>query len=1061
MPFRSSRRDLRSVSTPIQTIHISVHARLDALEGRVLMSSVVSGGTACTCAACMAAAASAASANTAVSQATIKPLKAITKATSAALKAAGANLFSGTSTFGNAANGIADHIGITSATPFTLDLAGIKSKLAKAPAEFTQGAQDIPVVLALPKPDGTLTRFKVVRSEVMDPALARQFPDIRTYRGIGIDDPTADVRLDTTAAGFHAQVLTTDGAYYIDPYFLNDANGSYVSYFQADAVKNNSWSCTVAPALTEVSRSTAKEIDSDAPDSILELSDGTVTPASITFGGTLKTYRAAVGANHQYVAAATTGMAGGATVANAQAQIVTAMNRVTGVYESELSIRMTLVASNSSIIYAAAAGDPWTSNSTSILDNSTSTISSVIGVSNYDIGHVFSTGSGGVAGLGVVGKDASKGRGTTGSPSPLGDGYYIDYVAHEMGHQFGANHTFNTSGDTGNRVSSRAYEPGSGLSIMAYAGIEGADDLAGHSIAYFHSASIDEIRNYIATIPAVGTSTANGDTAPTVNAGADYVIPTATPFALTATGSDVDGDTLTYDWQERDLGAATLLSTADNGASPLFTEITPSTNPTRTLPRLNSVLGGFLNTVAGGTGAAAANVLGAGSNTTTARLAERMYAVARTASNWRVTARDNHGGLSTDDMALKVVNTGAAFAITSYPTAVVVTGGSTPTLAWNVAGTDANGINTANVKISLSTDGGQTFPTVLAASTANDGSEPIQIPYGLGTSTARIKVEAIGNIFFDINNANLTITNVAAPVSAVPGAPLLAAASDTGVSSSDGITQNNNVSAGTALTFSVPGTVAGALVEIIADNVVIGSATATGTTTIVTTNGLTLLVDGTRPVTARQTETGKPVSAQSAGTSITVDTVAPTLTALADRFGFEDAQTLSYQFNGVDASTVTTGDVSVLAPDTSTIVPAVSYDSGTGTATFSFGSLLADGDYAATLNAGAVTDTAGNAVAAESVPFFVLAGDANRNRTVDFQDLVALSQNYNLTGKSFSQGDFNYSGDGVVDFQDLVILSQQYNKTLPSLRPAAASLVGGTGTAKTRIKKPVADGVLA
>jgi hypothetical protein len=558
-------------------------------------------------------------------------------------------------------------------------------------------------------------------------------------------------------------------------------------------------------------------------------------------------------------------------------------------------------------------------------------------------------------------------------------------------------------------------------------------------------------------------ASSTGDIAPTVSAGLDYVIPYNTPFALTASGSDADGDPLTYDWQERDRGAATLLTTADNGASPLFTQIPPSTSATRNLPRLNSILGGFLNTVAGGTSAQAVNVLGAGSNTLTARLAERMYAVARTASNWRVIARDNRGGISTDDMTLQVVNTGSGFSITSQNSALLVQGGSNQAITWNVAGTTGSGINTANVKISLSTDAGQTFPYVLASSTANDGSETVQLPYGVGSATTRIKVEAIGNIFFDISNANLNMTNVAVPVSVVPGAPLLAAASDTGTSSSDGITNLNNVSAGTALTFSVPGTVAGALVEIIADNVVVGSAVATGTTTTVTTNGLTLLVDGTRPVTARQTETGKPVSAQSAGTSITIDTVAPTLVPTLTRFGFEQSYSLDYDFSSdIATSTVVASDVTINGPESATFSPvSVSVAPSTTHATFAFNPILPDGDYTATLNASSVTDIAGNAVATETTSFFILAGDANRDRTVDFQDLVILAQSYGASGKVFSQGNFDYSGDGLVEFQDLVILSQQYGKSLPALRPAAALTVASAGTGKAKTTKPsIASGIV-
>ena len=624
-------------------------------------------------------------------------------------------------------------------TAVALDERSLVEQLSAAPLEFTELAETSAVQITLPTPDGAYARFRVVASPIMAPELAAQFPEIQTYSGQGIDDPAATVRFDVTPAGFHAQVLSPSGAFYIDPFWHLDKT-AYISYFKQDLVRTADKQFvelddheSEAVFDQEDVASTSGKIHNDA--SAWQLSKDPDGPTLARSGTQLRVYDLANAATGEYTAFH------GGTVALAQAAIVTAVNRVTGIYENELSVRLVLIANNASLVFTDAGSDPYTNDDgVAMLDENQTTIDSIIGNANYDIGHVFSTGGGGVAGLGVVGLTGSKAEGVTGSDSPIGDPFWVDYVAHEMGHQFGGSHTFNstTGSCAGNRSSGAAYEPGSGSTIQAYAGICGADDLQPNSDPYFHSFSFDQITTVISGGAANSAATIinTGNTVPRVNAGPDYAIPTQTPFVLKAAGTDSNStDVLTYNWEQRDLGVARTLAAADNGTSPLFRSFNPTLSGDRTFPRLAELL----------------------NNTTP--IGEKMPTLNR-AMDFRVTVRDNRSGggaVNTDDVLITVFNTGAAFAVTSPNTAVDWAAGSSQTVTWNVAGTTAAPINTANVNIWLSTDGGLTYPLQLASGVANDGSETVTMP-NIATAQARIKVEPTNSIYFDISNTNFTVS---------------------------------------------------------------------------------------------------------------------------------------------------------------------------------------------------------------------------------------------------------------------------------------------------------------
>lgn len=602
-------------------------------------------------------------------------------------------------------------------TPLRINLNDLAAHLADAPAEFAPAPAKI---LAIPRPDGTFDQFNVWEVEMMEPALAAKFPTIRTWRGQGIDDPTAVLAADLTPLGFHAQVLGPNGRWYVDPYYHLETD-VYAAYYPRDLANRHAAGWTESLLAPEREHEHPEEAPAIAGRS--------------NNGQTLRTYRTAVAATGEYTAFF------GGTVANGQAAIVTAVNRVSGIFETELAIRLILVGNNSSLVYTNAATDPYSnSNGGAMLSQNQTTVDNVIGSANYDLGHVFSTGGGGVAYLGVVGLNGWKAGGVTGSSAPVGDAFYVDYVIHEMGHQFDANHTFNgTNGSAGGNVNaSTAYEPGSGSTIMAYAGICGADDLQSNSDPYFHAASLNEISDYIFSGAGIGnTQTATGNNIPTASAGADYTIPARTPFALTGVGTDGDpGDVLTYNWEQYDLGPAQALSATDNGSSPLFRSFNATTSPTRNFPRLPLILSNGTDT-------------------------DEELPLLNQTMTFRLTVRDNRttGAWNRDDMNVIVRDTGAPFAITSHNSGASLLGASTQTITWNVAGTNIAPINAALVNILLSTDGGQTFPTVLASSVANDGTEAVTIP-NLAASQVRIKVQPVNNIFFDINNANLSIVAV-------------------------------------------------------------------------------------------------------------------------------------------------------------------------------------------------------------------------------------------------------------------------------------------------------------
>jgi hypothetical protein len=604
---------------------------------------------------------------------------------------------------------------------FALNESLMQSKLVGAQTA-ARSASSPPLLLDVPLPTGAMVSLVVEESSTMEPGLAAQFPQIRTYSATSSDPRILSGKLDFTEQGFHAMLMTDQGVVMVDPRSDAAGNRSYISYYKQDynpADKDRSGMVCTAPDAHAGKMSVAH----DAAGS---------RRIGLRSGSQLTTYRLAMAATPEY-----TQFQGG-TVAKALSAIVTTVNRVNSIYERDFAVHLTLINNTSSVIYTTTS--PYTnSDGGAMLDQNQTNLDAVIGDANYDIGHVVSTGGGGVANLQVPCSTGMKARGVTGSPQPVGDPFDIDYVAHEMGHQFGGTHTFNaTTGSCGggNREATTAYEPGSGTTIMAYAGICGGENLQSNSDSLFNAASITQIVNFL-TIgggATCGVRTPLNNTAPVANAGTSYNVPANTPFVLTGSGSDVNGDTLSYAWDEMDLGtASTRTDMGDEGTRPLFRSFVPSTSVQRFFPKLSSVLSSTPN-------------IGERLPTTTRKL------------NFRLTVRDQKGGVADSDVQLNVTAAAGPFAITAPVAGQAL--GNTALVTWNVANTTTAPVSCSQVDIGLSTDSGASFPTTLLTRAPNNGSATVTLPAG-SSSTARFKVQCSNNVFFDVSRSDLSYVSTA------------------------------------------------------------------------------------------------------------------------------------------------------------------------------------------------------------------------------------------------------------------------------------------------------------
>ena len=615
---------------------------------------------------------------------------------------------------------------------YSLDEKAMRSYLRTAPVEFKNNGATIP--LDIPLPDGTVETFNMVESPLLSPEVAAANPSIKTYIGTGTKDKKASISLSLTSAGFNAIILNVGNeTVYFDSY-SNEKNNIYFNYFIKDVevpVGEKSKSCLVEPG-DEVQIDDLKKKERNPLDAINKISSSS--------GTQLRTFRLAVAANGEF-----TRQYGSTTKAGGLAAVVAYVNRIRLVFRKELAVDFVLV-SGENLIYTDPATDPFTDALP--LDPIHSTINTVLGNGNasvgnslYDIGHLFGfvSGSGnGLAGSRVC-EASSKGRAYSliGSVNSYSQDFMDNLILHEMGHQFAMSHSFNSTVNVcTSRNAATSVEPGSGATIMSYGFICGTDNAAGtpyNALLQYHSVNYEQAIAFINT-KTCQVTTATGNTAPVITVPAGYTIPKSTPFILTGSATDVNStDVLTYCWEGTDIGTVVPDATTldDTAQPPFFRSYAPSTSPSRTYPSLEYILNG-----------------------TNQDKGDKLPSIG-IVTRHSFTVRDNNaagGGVNNANVNVTIDGNIGPFLETTNLSGIHAAS-STKTITWSVNGTN---IATPLIKISLSTDGGFTWPITLASATPNDGSQSVTLP-NLSTTLARIKIEAIDNVFFDISNVNFTI----------------------------------------------------------------------------------------------------------------------------------------------------------------------------------------------------------------------------------------------------------------------------------------------------------------
>ena len=627
----------------------------------------------------------------------------------------------------------------------SLDLEQLKSELANAPMEFTNAVGNRPVVVTLPMPDGSFEEFEMVESPCMMPELAAKFPEIRSFAGKGKNLKGAYTRFDYSPKGLFGSIEYEKNSIYLMP--IATLQTEYYACFKKQDLLIEG---IITPHVCSHTGDTVEDniLDQEYYDPIEE--EDMVFNRNLGEKVELRTYRLAIATTGEF------SVAQGGTIPSVMSAINTAVNRVNINFGKDCDVRFMLVNNNDLLISLDPATDPYDINSLAgvAVDASVALINNTIGIGNYDTGQLFQQGVcdnggqfliGGFSSLSSVCQSNKANAITcfTSSVMNTADGT----MSHELGHAFSATHSWNACpGAETAYTGATAYEPGSGSTILSYSGgCGGGQNVNDFGINYFHTASIIQITNYSTTgggnnCPAV-IETDNNKPEMSLPYTNGFSIPISTPFELTGEASDEDGETLTYCWEQYDVGPYALMG-SPIGDCPLFRSFPPSVDgATRTFPNIQAIVNNQIP------------------------INEYLPDYSRNLT-FHLTVRDNNsngGGVAWKQVKFKSTATAGPFLV-NYPNdaGLTVEAGNQETVTWDVANTNNSIVNCQTVNILMSEDGGFTYPYLLACSTPNDGTEIVSIP-NIATANARIKIEAADNIFFDISNNDFSITAPSVP----------------------------------------------------------------------------------------------------------------------------------------------------------------------------------------------------------------------------------------------------------------------------------------------------------